>query len=126
MMLRSESYDTYFHSIVIGISHLVFYLSPMSTRFFLWYGRQGLTYANGVLYESAGLYGQSTVRILDPDTAKVKKTVDMDPKLFAEGMAYINDELVQITWKSHRGFVYDPETLDIKREFKFFSTKNEG
>ena len=124
MMLRSESYDTYFHSIVMGISHLVFYLS--SCLLDSSYGRQGLTYANGVLYESAGLYGESTVRILDPDTAKVKKTVDMDPKLFAEGMAYINDELVQITWKSHRGFVYDPETLDIKREFKFFSTKNEG
>jgi glutaminyl-peptide cyclotransferase len=88
--------------------------------------RQGLTYANGVLYESAGLYGKSTVRILDPDTADVKKSVDMDPTLFAEGMAYINDELVQITWKSRRGFVYDPETLEIKREFKFSSTKNEG
>jgi len=118
-----------------------------------------LTYANGHLYESTGLYGQSTVRILDPDTAKVIKTVPMASALFGEGMAYINDELVQITWyvnvlyflmlcyyrykckykhrthllfivfltrKSRKGFVYDPDTLKVKKEYAFQTTLNEG
>jgi glutamine cyclotransferase len=87
---------------------------------------QGLTYANGHLYESTGLYGESTVRILDPDTAEVIKSVPMPSTLFGEGMAYINDELVQITWKSRKGFVYDPETLEITKQYNFETTLNEG
>jgi glutaminyl-peptide cyclotransferase len=88
--------------------------------------RQGLTYANNVLYESAGLYGQSTVRILDADTAQVRKKVTMDANLFAEGLAYANGTLIQLTWKSHRGFIYDANTLETKQEFRFSTTLNEG
>ena len=51
--------------------------------------RQGLTFADGTLWESNGLYGKSTVRILDPDTADVIKSVDMDADLFGEGMAHL-------------------------------------
>jgi glutamine cyclotransferase len=87
---------------------------------------QGLTYANGHLYESTGLYGKSTVRILDPDTAKVIKKVSMESALFGEGMAYINDELIQITWKSRQGFVYDPDTLEVKKNYTYQTTLNEG
>mmetsp|Transcript_21200 Transcript_21200/g.52160 ORF Transcript_21200/g.52160 Transcript_21200/m.52160 type:complete len:359 (-) Transcript_21200:29-1105(-) len=89
---------------------------------------QGLTFANGVLYESTGLFKQSKVRILDPNSSKgdVLKSVDMDPKLFGEGMTVWHDKLVQITWKSKRGFIYDIETLEILQDFKFETTNNEG
>ena len=85
-----------------------------------------MTYARGQLYESTGLYGQSTVRILDPYTIDVIKQVKMDTSFFGEGMTYYKDTLVQITWKKHKGFVYNMTTLDIIDEFKFSSTKNEG
>ena len=85
-----------------------------------------MTYANGTLWESNGLYGKSTVRILDPATADVIKSIDMDKKLFGEGMAYRDGLLYQITWKSKRGFIYDAETLDLVREFHYKTTLGEG
>mmetsp|Transcript_19499 Transcript_19499/g.31365 ORF Transcript_19499/g.31365 Transcript_19499/m.31365 type:complete len:237 (-) Transcript_19499:98-808(-) len=88
--------------------------------------RQGLTYARGQLFESTGLYGQSTVRILDPNTVEVLKQVPMNKILFGEGMAYFKDTLVQITWKSQQGFVYNMTTLEVIDQFKFSTTKNQG
>jgi glutaminyl-peptide cyclotransferase len=88
--------------------------------------RQGLTYARGQLFESTGLYGKSTVRILDPDTVDVLKTVPMVDSLFGEGMTYYKDTLVQITWKSKKGFIYNMTTLETINQFQFSSTNNEG
>ena len=91
---------------------------------------QGLTYNtdNGMLYESVGLYKKSKIRQLDPTTGEVLKSVDMDPKFFAEGMAYINgeDKLVQITWKAKTGFVYNATTLETISSYSFTTTVDEG
>ena len=89
-----------------------------------------MTFAKGHLYESTGLYGHSTVRILDPDTANVLESIDMNGKLFGEGMQFVNDKmggkLIQITWKSRKGFVYNATNLDLIREFTFTTTNNQG
>lgn len=87
---------------------------------------QGLTYARNTLWESTGLYGKSTVRILDPDTADVIKSVDMAATLFGEGMAYWQGRLYQITWKARKGFIYNATTLDTIKEFEFRTTNGEG
>lgn len=51
----------------------------------------------------------------------------MESALFGEGMTWIpGNKLVQITWKSQRGFIYDAESLDLIKEFKFSSTRKEG
>jgi len=80
------------------------------------------------LYESTGLYGESKVRKLDPSSSKgeVLQSENIDPKLFGEGMTYWDKKLVQITWKSKRGFIYDAETLEMIQEFNFQTTQNEG
>ena len=72
------------------------------------------------------MYGRSSVRILDPKTMDVVKSVDMPKELFGEGIAYLDGLLYQITWKSHRGFVYNATTLERVDEFQFRSTNNEG
>jgi len=87
---------------------------------------QGLTYARGKLFESAGLYGKSSVRILDRDSSQVERKVSMGPKLFAEGITYYKDTLVQITWKSRRGFIYNVTNLEEIDRFNFMTTVNEG
>ena len=71
------------------------------------FSRQGLTFADGHLWESTGLYGQSKVRILDPSSGDVIKSIDMDPLFFGEGMTYWDEKLVQITWKIQQGYIYD-------------------
>ena len=90
---------------------------------------QGLTLNtdNGMLYESVGLYGKSKVRMLEPKTGSVMKSVDMNSRYFAEGMTYIGDDkLIQITWKARRGFVYNATTLATISSFSFTTTVNQG
>lgn len=60
---------------------------------------QGLVWRNGRLYESAGLYGQSSLRELDPVTGGVKRKQELPARYFAEGLAWYRNEFIQITWK---------------------------
>jgi len=88
---------------------------------------QGLSYSNGMLYESTGLYFRSKVRILDPFTGDVVKSVDMDKQFFGEGMCYYGDNsLIQITWRSKQGFVYDATTLEQIQKFTYSTSNGEG
>ena len=56
----------------------------------------------------------------------VVKSVDIPKELFGEGIAYVDGLLYQITWKSHRGFIYNATTLEVVNKFQFQSTRNEG
>jgi glutamine cyclotransferase len=73
---------------------------------------QGLVYeGGGVLYESTGLLGRSTVRRVDLPTGRVMAAVALSPDRFGEGLALLNGRLYQLTWKNHVGYVYDAATL---------------
>ena len=80
---------------------------------------QGLVWHDGGFYESTGLPGQSTLRQVKFPSGKVIKSVSLSPELFGEGLAIVGDELIQLTWQSHRGFVYDRESFAVKREFHY-------
>ena len=73
---------------------------------------QGLEVAEGVLYESTGLYGQSSLRALDPATGAVASSVELADDLFGEGLTVVGDRIIQLTWKSGRALVYDRATLE--------------
>ena len=68
------------------------------------YSRQGLSYgSNGKIYETTGIYGESKVRIIDPDTFEVERAVGIDPDYFGEGSAFFTDgdgmpRLIEISW----------------------------
>jgi glutaminyl-peptide cyclotransferase len=66
-----------------------------------------------VLYESAGLYGESDVRITDPATGEVLASQDLPAEQFAEGLTLTDDSIWQITWQEHVAHRRDPVTLDI-------------
>ena len=84
---------------------------------------QGLVWHDGGFYESTGQYGASSLRRVEFPSGKVIKQVKLDPELFGEGLALVNDRLVQLTWTTKRGFVYDRETFKVLREFTY---QNEG
>jgi glutamine cyclotransferase len=92
------------------------------------YRSQGLTYdsATDKLYESTGLYGHSSVRILDPKTSAVIQKIPMAATLFGEGMAFLGGQLLQITWKSRKGFIYNAKDLSLIRQFTYTTTTNQG
>ncbi len=80
---------------------------------------QGLIYLDGFLYESTGLYGQSSLRKVDLETGEVLQQVDIPEGYFAEGLTEWDDTLVQLTWQEHTGFVYSLSDFQFLREFGY-------
>ena len=80
---------------------------------------QGLLWHNGGFYESTGLYGQSKLRRLEFPSGRVLKETDLQTDLFGEGLALVDSRLIQLTWKSHRGFVYDLNSFRLLQEFAY-------
>lgn len=84
---------------------------------------QGLVFADGQFYESTGLNGESSLRRVEIATGKVLQEIKVADQYFAEGLALVGDELLQLTWQHGRGFVYDRKTFTQKRTFPY---KGEG
>jgi glutamine cyclotransferase len=80
---------------------------------------QGLVFADGIFYESTGLRGESTLRKVTPETGAVIQQVKVERQYFAEGLALVGDELLQLTWEEHVGFAYDKATLKRLRTFTY-------
>ena len=80
---------------------------------------QGLVWHDGGFYESTGQYGESTLRRVEFPSGRVVKQVKLDPDLFGEGLALVDSRLIQLTWTSKLGFVYDRETFQKIREFTY-------
>ncbi|MEM7594621.1 MAG: glutaminyl-peptide cyclotransferase [Cyanobacteria bacterium P01_A01_bin.83] len=80
---------------------------------------QGLIYDQGELYESTGLRGRSSLRRVELATGKVLQINNLDDRYFGEGMTLWQDRLVQLTWVSQTGFVYDQATLKQLATFNY-------
>ncbi len=80
---------------------------------------QGLVYDRGMLYESTGLEGKSSLRLVNIGTGKAEKMVSLASQYFGEGISIYKDEIYQITYKSQVGFVYDKNTLEQIRSFDY-------
>ena len=73
---------------------------------------QGLLLAGEHFYESTGIYGQSTLREVIPETGEVLREVEVPDEYFAEGLTLVGDRLIQITWKEGTAFVYNLDTFE--------------
>ncbi len=67
----------------------------------------------GRLFESTGLLGQSDLREVDPASGQVWRTVASPPDHFAEGLALVEDELIQLTWHAGQARRYDVDTFEL-------------
>lgn len=73
-----------------------------------------------VFWESTGLYGRTSVRLVDRKSGKVLRQqppAAIDDQHFGEGVVAVGDELLLLTWQSNVGLVFDRRTLEPKREF---------
>ncbi len=80
---------------------------------------QGLIFHNGFLYESTGEYGRSSLRKVELESGKVVQKKDVAKEFFAEGMTIFNDKIYQLTWQHYTAFVYDLETFNPIKEFRY-------
>ncbi len=80
---------------------------------------QGLLLYGGDLFESTGLFGQSSLREVDLETGEVVRELPLGSEYFAEGLALVGDKLVQLTWQNGRAFVYDRDTFNLENRFSY-------
>ena len=80
---------------------------------------QGLEGADGTMYESTGLWGQSSLRAVNPATGEVTARVELRDEFFGEGLTVADDEIVQLTWQSGTALVYDRATLEPLRQHSY-------
>ncbi|MDM8549030.1 glutaminyl-peptide cyclotransferase [Desulfobacterales bacterium HSG2] len=80
---------------------------------------QGLVFEDGVLYESTGLRGRSTLRKVELETGKLFRCCKLPSQFFGEGLAVCGNRLIQLTWQSGTGFVYDKSSFALVGTFKY-------
>ncbi|MDN3551684.1 glutaminyl-peptide cyclotransferase [Mucilaginibacter aquaedulcis] len=78
---------------------------------------EGLQYEDGVLFESTGEPGHSTIRKVDLPTGKILQQTKLGDQYFGEGLSVIGDKVVQVTYREKVGFVYDKVTLKLEKTF---------
>ena len=81
---------------------------------------QGLVYdRDDVIYEGTGLYGRSSLRRVELKTGRVMEQTNLPGNLFGEGIALWEDSIIQLTWQSGLGLVYNKENLTEKGRFGY-------
>ena len=80
---------------------------------------QGLLYLNGYLYEGTGLEGRSSIRKVKLETGEVVQKRDIPESYFGEGIVNWKDRLIEISWKTEMGWVYDLASFAPVREFHY-------
>ena len=80
---------------------------------------QGLSYRDGFLYEGTGLEGHSSLRKVRLETGEVVQRVDLASEFFGEGITMLKNEIVQLTWHSQTGFVYNVSDFRLLRRFSY-------
>jgi glutaminyl-peptide cyclotransferase len=80
---------------------------------------QGLLFHEGRLYESSGRYGRSDVREVVLDSGAVVRARPLEARFFAEGLARVDDRLVQLTYREGTALVYDLDTFEEVGRFAY-------
>lgn len=80
---------------------------------------QGLEFYDGLLYESTGLRGQTSLRQVDLESGRVRRRVNLPMPYFGEGIAVIEDRIYMLTWQEQTGFVFDRHTFEVLDRFTY-------
>jgi glutamine cyclotransferase len=80
---------------------------------------QGLEYREGFLYEGTGLVGRSALRKVKLDTGQVLQSFDLPQPFFGEGITVLPQQILQLTWQSQTGFIYDKTSFRVLKSFSY-------
>ncbi|MBN2756638.1 MAG: glutaminyl-peptide cyclotransferase [Bacteroidales bacterium] len=80
---------------------------------------QGLVYLDGFLYEATGQRGESTLRKVQLASGDVIQSFTIAPEIFGEGITIFKDKIIQLSWQSYTGFIYDKESFKLLMKFNY-------
>ena len=89
---------------------------------------QGFEFYRDTLYEGTGngegkgtgIRGVSSLRKTNYKTGEVYKTVTLAAQYFGEGITILNNKVYQLTWLNNEGYVYNADTFEKIKTFKYF------
>ncbi|MCX2979474.1 glutaminyl-peptide cyclotransferase [Halieaceae bacterium IMCC14734] len=84
---------------------------------------QGLLFSKGKLYESTGKYGSSSLREVELASGLVLRRQLLAQKDFGEGLALIDKTLVQLTWTSGHGYLWDIDSFEPRGKMPLLYNK---
>lgn len=88
---------------IVALKYSVVAAYPHDIRDFT----QGLFLEGNHVLKSTGGYGRSTLIESDLKTGKRLQQLALDPKYFGEGLTVIGGRILQLTWQSNLGFIYN-------------------
>jgi glutamine cyclotransferase len=80
---------------------------------------QGLVFSKGFIYEGTGIAGKSSIRKVELKTGRVLKSKGLAAEHFGEGITICRNRLIQLTWQSQTGFVYDLQSFRLLETFSY-------
>lgn len=84
---------------------------------------QGLIYENGYIYEGIGQLGKSSIQKYNLEDHEIVQSYNNASDVFGEGIIITGNNIVQLTWRSGIGLIYDKETF---KQTGKFSIQTEG
>jgi len=79
---------------------------------------EGFFFRDGLFYEGTGLEGHSHILVYQPD-GKVIQHFDVPAQYFGEGIIDWGNNLLEWTWQSHVGFIFDRASLRQIGQFHY-------
>jgi len=80
---------------------------------------QGLVFEDGFLYEGTGIRGQSSLRKVELESGNILQRRMLSAQFFGEGVTIFGNTILQLTWQSRVGFVYDKNTFELLHTFNY-------
>ncbi len=80
---------------------------------------QGLVFEDGVLYEGTGIHGRSSLRKVELGTGDILQIRELPARFFGEGITVYRNKIIQLTWRSNVGFVYNKDSLELLQDFNY-------
>ena len=80
---------------------------------------EGLAWDRGILIESTGLKGDSTLRRVNLTTGEVISVRHLADRYLGEGVTVLGTEAIQLTYDSHAGFINDAVSLEPMGTFNY-------
>ena len=86
---------------------------------------EGLSFADGYLFEGTGIPGHSSIRKVSLETGEILDIHELPDSLFGEGITIFEDMIAQVTESANLGFIYSSNDLAPLGDFSY-STEGWG
>ncbi|MEO1136071.1 MAG: glutaminyl-peptide cyclotransferase [Pseudomonadota bacterium] len=80
---------------------------------------QGLFFEDGVLFESTGQYGQSSLRRVDKESGEVVQKRRLPQSIFGEGSTVVGDDIFVLSWREGTAFRFDEDDFTLEQSYGY-------